>query len=147
MGRTQETLSLHPVQWNGDVERLLSLAFVHNSDPYFGLDDLEDGAVRGAIQLVEVRDGLDPVAAIALRLDRSAKGNEMVILAAGGRLAGVNLTATVMPSLEAIAMACGAQSLRVHSSRGGMARHLRSLGFFEAERVYRKGLGDGRRKV
>lgn len=144
-----EALSLHPCQWNGDTAEFFALAFEHNTDPNFCIDDLENDAVCGRVQIVEVRAEENPVGAVALRLDRDREGRaaEMVILAAGGRLAGVNLIASVMPSLELIAAACGAQFVRLHSSRPGMARAVRSLGFFEAERVYRKGLGDGRRKI
>ena len=144
MAGDEKAISLRPSQWHGEIAGFLALAFDYNNDPLFSLDDLENDVVCGRVQLVEVVAGDVALGAIALRLDRCAKGSEMVIVAAGGK--GANLMASIMPSLEIIAAACGAQSVRVHSCRSGMGRALRGHGFFEAERVYRKGLGNDRRK-
>lgn len=76
--------------------------------------------------------------AFLLRIDSSMAGPVGVVVAAGGNYPGISLLGAIMPQIEKLFIGC--KSLRVHSSRPGIAKPLLGLGFKPSEIVYQKEL-------
>lgn len=76
------------------------------------------------------------IAAYVLRVDSTPEGNEGVIVAAGGALAGFDLTANLLPHVERMFKGCG--SVRIHTARPGMAKKLARQGYALRELVFTK---------
>ena len=89
-------------------------------------------------ELWHVMDGGEVIAAYVLRVDSGPDGDEGVIVAAGGKLAGFDLTANVLPHIEAMFKNC--KSVRIHTARQGMAKKLVGQGYRLQELVFTKGL-------
>lgn len=82
-------------------------------------------------------DGAE-LGAFVLRVDTPPSGAEGVVVAAAGELRGVDLTAFLLPTIEAMFKGC--KRVRVHTRRQGMAAKLARLGFGIQEAVYTKEL-------
>jgi len=105
------------------------------------LADIEDQTRNGA-QLFEVQDDEgEAVAAFVLRCDRLACRNVGVVVAAGGSLPGVDLTAAIMPYIER--MFVGVDAIAVHTARPGLQRKLAPQGFRIKEIILEKEVGHG----
>lgn len=98
--------------------------------------DIEDQVDCEAAQLFTLHSAGDMVAAFVLRIDRIGGRNEGVVVAAAGRVPGVDLTALMMPVIEKMFEGC--QSVRVHTARPGLGRKLVGMGYRVAELVLRK---------
>lgn len=103
------------------------------------LDDMKRQTAHGA-QLFEVVAANGAiVAAYVLRVDRLACRTVGVVVAAGGALAGIDLTAAIMPHIEKQFFGCDAISL--HTARPGLARKLARQGYRTAEIILEKKVG------
>ena len=65
---------------------------------------------------------------------------ELVIVAAAGRIPGVDLTRHVLPAIEDLARSLGCQSVRLHTMRKGLIRKTVRHGYMLSEIVMRKAL-------
>ncbi|WP_300758480.1 hypothetical protein [Janthinobacterium sp.] len=87
-----------------------------------------DTAMAGA-QLFEVVVAGAVVARYALRLDRHENGVEMVVVAAAGGVSGVDLTASVVPTIETQGKGAGADRVTLRTRRAGLVRKLKKQGW------------------
>jgi len=105
------------------------------------LADIQHQCENGA-QLFEVVDAGEAVAAaFVLRVDRLACRNVGVVVAAGGALAGVDLTAEIMPYIER--MFYGVDAVSIHTRRPGLLRKLSRQGYATAEIILEKEVKNG----
>ena len=104
------------------------------------VDNLRHGCAEGRMKLWRVADAIENaiVGYYVTWIDSLDCGDELVIVAATGRLPGVPLTRCVLPVIEALAAGGGCSSVRVHSIRPGMLKALARQGYNPSEIVYRK---------
>lgn len=121
--------------WSAENEPLIRRALATAS-----LEDIK-AQVRDGAQLFEVMHDGAVVAAFVLRVDRLACRTVGVVVAAGGGLAGVDLTALIMPYIERMFYGCDA--IAVHTERPGLARKLSRQGFRTAEIILEKEVKNG----
>lgn len=76
--------------------------------------------------------------AVLCRVDPEEWGAEFVIVAAVGRLPGVDLTASCLPALEGVARKLGCRGLRFHTDRPGLVAKARRFGYRPHTTVVRK---------
>lgn len=96
--------------------------------------------VRNGAQLFElVNQGGGVVGAFVLRVDTLACRTVGVLVAAGGAVEGVDLTALILPKIETMFYGCDAIS--VHTERPGLARKLSRQGYRTAEIILEKKVG------
>lgn len=111
---------------------------VPDGDPTIGPDHYAEEIKSGRVDLVRVFADGEPIGHVGLFLEHWPNGKEMVIQAAVGALAGVNLTGKVLPLLEDYARSCGCMSVRFHTSRIGLILKAEPLGYEKAETIMRK---------
>lgn len=138
-------ITLQPVAWCDALASLLSP--LAERDALYGADALRADVESGRVQVFGGFYREKMIGAVALRIDALAGGRELVIMNAAHRVKGGDLTAAVMPYLETVAEAAGCVSMRVHSARKGMGRHLQGYGFNPIETVFRKAVSGGGRRV
>lgn len=126
-----KALTIKPAQWCEQVAAWLKLAVAGDT-----IEDLIEQHLAGA-QLFAVWDGAVMVAAYMLRIDRTARGYEGVIVAAGGR-ADVPLLPACLPYIERQFKAAGCTSIRLHTQRRGLVALAEKHGFGESETVMTK---------
>jgi hypothetical protein len=128
MEDAKKVLSIEAAEWTPKNEAYIKLALATAS-----IDDIkrQDGA-----RLFEVRDQGEPIAAFVLRVDREATRTVGVIVAAGGALSGVDLTAAILPQIEAMFYGC--DTIRLHTERAGLVKKLGAQGFALAEIILEK---------
>lgn len=90
----------------------------------------------GRASLFWLDDANGPVGAFVLRVENPASGPEGVIVAAAGRLPGVDLTAAVLPYVESLFKDCA--RIRIHTARPGLGAKLAAMGYGLQEAVYSK---------
>lgn len=131
------TLNLSPAAWSLAAECALLAALRRSA---LTVTELRQACESGRMRLWYVADAAaDAVAGYYVTwVDSKAAGDELVIVAAAGRLPGISLTRSVLPAIEALAAAGGCSSVRVHSIRPGMLKALARQGYAPAEIVYRK---------
>lgn len=106
-------------------------------DTRLSSDDIRS-QMRDGAALFTIQKGPQCVGAFLLRVDDSASGPVGVVVAGAGIVAGVSLMQLVMPKIESLFVGCN--SVRIHSSRAGMARKLTRHGYAPIEIVYEKKL-------
>jgi len=132
------------LDWSGALAEMLAPAA--RRDPLGGLEMLAQDVLDGSSRAFGVFDDAGQmVLATVLRLESFPHGRELLIQAASGSLPGVSLVDTVYPAIERVAVAAGCGSVRLQSSRPGMARAMARHGFAECDHVYRKWLHVGRK--
>jgi len=93
--------------------------------------------VRNGAQLFELHDDDgEVVAAFVLRVDRRECRNVGVVVAAGGSLPGIDLTAAIMPHIERMFVGC--EAIAVHTERPGLVRKLNRQGYRTVEVILEK---------
>jgi hypothetical protein len=132
MDHDEKVIIVDAVRWSKSAAAVLSEA-----TPYASADDLQAQEKAGA-KLFRVTCDKKRVGYYLLRVDRLAAGNEGVVVAAAGKLDGVDLITLLMPTVEKQFIGC--QTMRVHTARPGMARKLAVKGFAAGEIVLRKKL-------
>jgi hypothetical protein len=111
-------------------------AFIATALATATLADIEFQTENGA-QLFEVQDDAGQiVAAFVLRVDLLACRTVGVVVAAGGNLPGVDLTAAIMPYIERLFI--GIDAITVHTARPGLVRKLAPQGFRPVEIILEK---------
>lgn len=123
-------ISIAPGAWSQVAESWLALALQMAT-----LDDLKAQYDAGA-SLFYVTAGGVSCGAFLLRVDQAASGPQGVIVAAAGRLRGVDLLATLLLEIENLFIGC--DTFRLHSARPGMAAKVAALGYVPGEIVYWK---------
>jgi hypothetical protein len=118
--------------WHEKTEDLIGRALATAT-----LDDIKKQVSEGA-QLFEVQHLGETVVAFVLRIDRLTTKNEGVIVVAAGELPGVDLTSSIVPTIEKMFIGC--HSIRMHTDRIGLAKKMERLGYVASEIVLRKGL-------
>ena len=131
MGADQQvTLQIDPAPWSQAMADLLAPCVTNAA----ALVAIGRQVVNGVATGFLVSAGGRHVAAFVLRVD----GDEGVIVAGAGRMNGVKLLQTLMPSIEARFSGC--RSIRFHTARPGMTRVMARLGYRGAEVVMQKDL-------
>lgn len=134
---TVKALSIRPVAWCEKVAHWLGQAIASDA-----IEDLIEMHLNGA-QVFGVFDGPEMVGAYMVRIEKTAKSHEGVIVAAAGR-AGVRLTECVIPYVESQFKKSGCSSIRLHTARPGLCKKAEEMGFYQSEIVMRKELSNGR---
>lgn len=142
---TPERLSVSLEAWSRAAAADLGDAMP--ADDLAGLDGLAEAVEVGSTLLFGVYGEAGRVGSFALRFDNFRHGSEAVIVAAAGRLAGVNLTASVLPLIEAMAWKAGALRVRGHTDNPAQERHMRRYGYRRAEVIFVKERPDGLQKL
>lgn len=124
--------------WSDEAAAMLSPIF---DDPS-GCDDLRTALATGRGSLHRVTEGEKLVGFFSVRIDSYAGGDELVIVAAAGKLKGMPLLNVFLPLLEANAKDAGCNSMRIHTSRKGLFKRLSQRGYGFSEWVLRKKLSD-----
>ena len=123
-------------EWKPETRQMIASALITAT-----LADIEEQLANGA-QLFEVQDEEGRTwAAFVLRVDRLACRNVGVVVAAGGSLPGVDLTATIMPCIER--MFYGVHAITVHTARPGLQRKLAPQGYKVSEIILEKEVKHG----
>lgn len=128
-------LTLSRVSWNDTAAAIL--APVCADDPA-GLADVEIQVQTGAASLFKVHSPNRLVGFYVVRIDHTANGDDLVIIAGAGRLPGVNLIAVMLPTFEAQAAMSDCNAVRIHTNRRGMVKQIARRGYRFAEWVFRK---------
>lgn len=124
-----------------DLDDVAHLLATKADDPKAAIDWLARECEAGEAGVYGVHVGEDRrvVAAFAIRVEDTGDGLECVVMASGAE-PGHSLTAPVLDFCEAEAKARGCGSIRFHTSRRAFERIAPTLGWHEAEVVYRKEL-------
>lgn len=125
-------LKIEAVPWCDEAAAMLAQAITCGSVESLRVQ-LEAGATLFRVE----SDGGETLAYYLLRVDRMPDGDEGVLVAAAGR-ADFDLTATLLPHIERQFVGCA--TIRVHTSRRGVARKLAWQGYRDGEIVLRKAL-------
>lgn len=136
MAPDPQTLTFAPAPWCGLAETLLAEAA--------GCDmaNIRAQVVEGGATLFHVMQCGKAVGAFVLRVDHLATHAEGVIVAAEGRVQGVDLIASCLPAIETLFKGC--KTIRYHTSRAAMARRLTGMGYMAREIVAVKEIEYGR---
>jgi len=102
-------------------------AYSARCDTAGGLGSMDAG-MRDA-QLFEVVVSGVVVARYALRVEQHANGVELVVVAAAGGASGVDLTASILPTIEKQGHQAGAHRVTLRTRRPGLVRKLRKQGW------------------
>lgn len=122
-------MTIRPAAWCERAAQLLAAAVRH-------VENIERQVQSGNASLFWLDDSTGPVGAFVLRVDRPASGPEGVIVAAAGRVPGVDLTAAVLPYVESLFRDC--VRVRIHTARPGLGAKLAAMGYGLQEAVYSK---------
>lgn len=104
-----------------------AVAYSARCDTGGGLGSMDAG-MQGA-QLFEVVVSGAVVARYALRLEQHANGVELVVVAAAGGASGVDLTASIVPTIETQGRQAGAHRVTLRTRRPGLVRKLKKQGW------------------
>lgn len=127
----KKTLTVEPGEWCEETRALIAQALIDCD-----VADIEEQTDCCAAQLFKLVQGGEMVAAFVLRIDRIGGRDEGVVVAAAGRVAGVDLTAVMMPFIEGMFHGC--KSVRVHTARTGLGKKLVAMGYRVSEIIFRK---------
>lgn len=111
--------------WSDAAGELLSRAML--CDPGASVATLKRAVNRRQAVLLGVYAHHVRIGACVLRIERREGGAEGVIVAASGRLAGVNLTRALLPAIERKFR--GVKRIRVHTARRGLVKLLAQAGY------------------
>lgn len=131
----EKSLIIEPTTWGDDVEALTRAAFPHPSNHKRAtLDAMRSEVQRGEAKAFVVKHEEKAVLVFVLKVE----GTEGVVLLAAGNMEGVDLTANIMPHIEALFIGC--TSVRVHTERAGLTKKLACMGYQAREIVLSKHL-------
>lgn len=82
---------------------------------------------QGAAELLVFRRAGKVVLVVAIEIEQHAHRKQLVILAAGGRLVGADLTQQLLPAIERLHGEC--DSARIQTARPGLKRKLIEQGY------------------
>lgn len=121
MAHDQKALTIEAGPWGPDAVAWLSQALGTST-----IEDLQGQADNGAA-LFYIRSEGKCVGAFLLRIDVEPEGPQGVIVAGAARDEGVDILASVMPSIESRFQ--GVTSIRYHTNRPGLVKRLASMGY------------------
>lgn len=130
----EKKLIVYPAPWSDAIADILQRAAVHATRA-----ELQQQHQHGARCYAVACDG-QVVGAYLLRIDSTARGLEGVVLAAAGHLDGVELIESLLHVIEIQFRQNDCTSIRIHTSRPGIARKLDRAGYRSAEIVLSKKL-------
>lgn len=119
-----------------DVAELLAPAHAPGRDTSAGMLSLEETCRRAMCFRVEA--GGEVVGAYAVEITLHEAGPVAWIKAAGGRLAGGDLTRSLLPAIEAQLALHGVRCLAVTTRRLGLVKKLAGQGYFSSGVTMRK---------
>lgn len=132
----EKILTIREAPWNQAAAQILEKAM--RADPLTGVDGLRNLVVSGKAKLFEVLDDCYLCAAVVLEVVHQAHGAKGVIVAAGGKLAGVSLTRQVLPAIERLFIGC--KEISIITARRGLIKELKKQGYTASQVIMRKGL-------
>ncbi len=132
MAHDKKEIIIKPGRWTPSVA-----AFIDSALSTATLADIK-GQVKQGAALFAVMHKNKTVAAFVLRVDHLVGRSEGVIVAAGGKLHGVNLIAAIVPVIEGMFQGC--QSIRAHTENPAVARLFARLGYTVSEIILTKDL-------
>ena len=133
--RQSKTLTMAVAPWCDEAARLF--AGTLRRSPCFTVDDYRREIEENPdARLLRVSHGDALVGYVALRLVRRGGGVEGEIMAAAGRLPGIDLTAAIVPILES--MFEGVRAFRVDTARRGLVKKLARMGYSVTHCTLRK---------
>ncbi len=136
----EKILTIAPAAWCDEAAAMLARTL--RGVPCFTVDDYAREIESNAdCHLYRVADGAMTVGYAVLRIERYGAGAEGVILAAAGRLEGVNLYGQLLPTFER--MFHGVTSYRVDSCRSAGVLELLAAGYLPTHFVMRKAVAPG----
>lgn len=124
-------LTLEAGPWCEKATELLAPAL-----PFVGVESVRDQVQAGVAVLFYVMHEGEKVGAYVSRVDHAGDIAEGVIVAAGGKLRGVDLAPLILP--EAEKQFRGVSAIRIHTARPGLVRRLVAAGYGPQEFVMRK---------
>jgi hypothetical protein len=132
--QTLKGLIIEKAQWTG-----LAAAYLARIDHDCPVEFYKHEVLTGVATLLHVKtpDG-KVVAAVVVRIDDTAEGQELVIVAAGGECAGRLMTLDVLPTFEACAKSLGCVSVRAHTRRSAVVAGFLRAGYVVDEYILRK---------
>ena len=133
-----QEIELRRVGWSPELENLL--AQVDLCDPHTSLQYYRNAVEAKNLIAISVSHKGAMVGGFVIGFEDGDVSSECVIYVAGGKLAGVDLTDTVLPAVEGIAKDGGASSIRLHTKRKGMARKALVRGYTPDVVIMRKAL-------
>jgi hypothetical protein len=134
---------LESVGWSDEVEAVLAVAQPYGDpdDPGADLGFYRDLVKAGKAGVLGAIDGSKLVAAAVYVVEPGAIGMELVLVSAGSIDARYDLIDEHLKTIEYLALAMGARSVRFHTKRAGLVRKMAEQGYRLSERVYRKSIG------
>ena len=134
-----EKVSLRQGAWNDDAAIRLA-ANLDPKDPTYSIQELAREVSAGTSWLFEVHQGSAFLGWIVLFVDDFGGGRELVIQNGAAVVNDANILRLVMGSVEPYARQLGCSVIRTHisTSKKGLARKFKALGFNEAETILRK---------
>jgi len=132
-------LTLSRVAWSETAARILAPVC---ADEPGGLGDVAVQVQTGTASLFKVDAQERLVGFYVVRIDQLTAGDELVIVAAAGRLPGVDLIAVMLPTFEAQAVLSDCGAVRIHTNRKGMVKKIARRGYGFSEWVFRKKLSE-----
>lgn len=118
-------LTVSPAEFH-EVADHLAAAVKH--DATGGTQNAADLAADAFLFKVVTEEGAI-VAAYSMRIHQHEKHSVAWVVAAGGRLPGVDLLATVVPVIKRQARECGASQVALITRRQGMVKRMKKQGF------------------
>lgn len=132
--KTINGLMLEKAHWSG-----LAATYLARIDSDCPVEFYRHEVVTGVSTLMHVKtpDG-KVVAVVVVRIEDTAAGGELVIVAAGGECAGRLMTLDVLPTFEAYAKSLGCASIRAHTRRNAVVAGFNRAGYVVDEFILRK---------
>lgn len=137
MANDEKRLTIVSSPWTEEANGLIAQA-VRPLSLICVRQQVEDGQAK----LFQVLDGEKVVGAFILRVDKTATGDEGVIVAGAGQCDGVDMLKTCMPAIESMFIGCS--RIRYHTEKPALARKLSGMGYSGGEIVCIKELNHGR---
>jgi len=131
-------IELRRVGWSPELEHVLSM--VDLQSPHTTLQFYRDAIGSQNLIAIGVHARGELIGAAVIDFDDGDVGSECVIVLGGGKLAGVDLTATILPAMEGIAKGGGASSIRFVTHRRGLVSKALSMGYQASQVILRKDL-------
>lgn len=131
MANDPQTLTIEPGPWGTEADRLIGLSVQHATPADIRFQVEHQGA-----RLFYVKAQGQIVAAFVLRVDELPAGPEGVIVAAAGKVQGIDLMATCMPTIESLFVNC--KTIRFHTAVAAVARRMAAFGYHAREIVCMK---------
>lgn len=114
-------------------------------DAFYTLPELKRDQAAGRIALYRAKYQDHSCAVLAIRIEATANGDELVVVSIGGVTpsAKMGLVRCFVPAIARLAGMLGCKTARAHTAKKGIARLMQAGGAQEAERVFRVGATHG----